>query len=95
VPGGRYCSLQLELKRFGRARPVVRVRPGKSPPTLRRLDETTRWTTLRIDDLVWPPGVRTLELSLRLPPRADPQAAILLDRVTFAWSDEPGSRPPG
>jgi hypothetical protein len=89
VPGGRYCSLELELKRFGRTRPVVRVRPGKSSPTLRQLDDTTGWTTLRIDDLEWPEGVETLDISLQLPPHADTRASILLDRVSLEWSAAP------
>jgi hypothetical protein len=87
VPGGRYLSLELELRRFGVTRPLVRIRPARSSPTLRQLGETDRWTTLRLDDLPWPEGAQTLEISLQLPPRADPQAAILLDRARLRWSD--------
>jgi hypothetical protein len=89
VSGGRYCSLRFELKSLGKTRPVVRVRPGDSPPRRRRIGRPSGWTVLSIDDLAWPEGVRTLEISLPRRKTSEPQDAILLDRVSLAWSDAP------
>jgi hypothetical protein len=89
VAGGAYCSLAIDYKRFGRSRPYLRIRPGRLSPVLVQLPETRDWKTIEIGDLPWPPEAETLEISLQLPPRVDPQAAILLDRVRFTWSDRP------
>lgn len=89
VPGGAYCSIAIEYKRFGRSLPYLKIRSGGAPPMLTQLPEGRDWGTLEIDNLPWPEGSDTLEISLQLPPRVDPQAAILLDRVKLTWSDTP------
>jgi hypothetical protein len=88
VPGGAYCSIELDLKRFGKPRPHIRVRPVDGSAALARVGESRNWTTVHFDDLRWPPDARSLEISLQMSTKEDLQAAILLDRVRLSWSDE-------
>lgn len=92
VPGGAYCTVELDFKRFGGPRPYISVRPGEDSPVWTQIGATKTWTTLRLEHLSWPLGADTLEVSLRLPRRADPRTSILLDQIRLSWSDE---RPSG
>lgn len=88
VPGGRALSVELELRRFGVLRPVVRVHAEGAPVRWARVPVTQDWGRLQLSDLPWPDGANRLEVSLRLPTRDDPAAAVLIDRIFLSWSDD-------
>jgi hypothetical protein len=86
VPGGRYLSVELELRRFGVLRPAVRVHAEGAAVRWGRAPKTLEWTRLNLSELEWPEKADRLEISLRLPAGEDPEAAVLVDRVLLSWS---------
>jgi len=88
VPGGAFCTIDLELKRFGEARPHVRLRLGDGPDFAVQLPEPNEWGTMRLGALPWPEKAEHLEIGLTPTPGVDSRGAILLDRVHLTWSDE-------
>ncbi len=86
VPGGRFLSVELEIRRFGVLRPAVRVGAEGASVRWARAPKTLDWDRLELTDLPWPEGADHLELSIRLPNRRDPKASVLVDRIHLSWS---------
>ncbi len=89
IPGGRRCSVAVELRRVGRrpARTYLKIGPKDSKLATAKIPRETRWTTLEIDELVWPEGADRLVVWVKMPKRAPDNAALLVDRIKIRWSD--------
>ena len=87
VPGGRALAVEIELRRFGVRRPAVRVRAGDAAARWARVPKGLDWERLRLAGVPWPRGADRLEIELRLAGEPDPEAAVLVDRLSLAWSD--------